>query len=245
MGGSLEVEGVSKSYGRVRALDGVSLNVRGSEIYGLLGPNGAGKTTLLKICVGLLRPDSGTVRICGVDVRERREEALRHVGYVPENPVVFENLTAREFLEFIASLRGIPRDEFEERYERYVQLFQLEDQVRKKMGKLSRGTVQKVLVVAALLPEPEVLVMDEPTSGMDPEAQHTFRALVRELASRGAAVIVSSHQLHALERFATRVGIINRGRLLAEGTLDEIRRRAEAGLDASLEEVYLRLVGSG
>ncbi|MCS7104981.1 MAG: ABC transporter ATP-binding protein [Thermofilaceae archaeon] len=240
----LEILDVAKSYGRVKALDGVTLAVRGGEIYGLLGPNGAGKTTLLKVIVGLLKPDMGTARICGVDVTVDRESALKHVGYVPENPVTFENLTMREFFEFVASLKGIPKDVFEERVETYVSLFQLEESVRKRMGKLSRGTVQKALVVASLMAEPKVLVMDEPTSGMDPEAQHVFREVVKKFADKGAALIISSHQLHAIERFATRIGIINRGKLLAEGTLDEVRRLAEAGFNSTLEEVFLKLVKS-
>ncbi|MEM2616918.1 MAG: ABC transporter ATP-binding protein [Thermofilaceae archaeon] len=238
----IEVVDVSKTYHRVRALDGVSLAVRAGEIYGLLGPNGAGKTTLLKIVVGLLRPDRGVVKVCGVDVTLNREEALKHVGYVPENPVVFESLTVRDFFALVASLREVEREVFEERVQRYIQLFQLEEHVGKRMGKLSRGTVQKVLVVAALLSEPSVLVMDEPTSGMDPEAQHTFRKVVEEFARKGAAVLISSHQLHAVEKFANKVGIINRGKLLAEGTLEEVRRLSEAGSDATLEEVFLRLV---
>lgn len=242
--GNIEVFEVVKSYGRVKALDGVTLKVTGGEIYGLLGPNGAGKTTLLKICVGLLRADKGSVRVCGVDLAANREGALKFTGYVPENPVVFENLTVREFLEFIASLREIPEKVFEERYERYIRLFQLEEYVKKRMGKLSRGTVQKALIIAALLHEPRVLVMDEPTSGMDPEAQHVFRKVVEEVTCRGSAVLISSHQLHAIERFATRIGIINKGKLLAEGMIDEVRKLAEAGTDATLEDVFLKLVRS-
>lgn len=220
------------------------MKITGGEIYGLLGPNGAGKTTLLKICVGLLRADKGSVRICGVDLTADRVGALKFIGYVPENPVVFENLTVREFLEFIASLREIPKEVFEERYERYIQLFQLEEYVKKRMGKLSRGTVQKALITAALLHEPKVLVMDEPTSGMDPEAQHMFRNVIEEITSRGSAAFISSHQLYSIERFATRIGIINKGRLLAEGTLDEVRKLAETGIDATLEDVFLKLVRS-
>jgi ABC-2 type transport system ATP-binding protein len=243
--GGIELVNVSKSYGRLRALSGVTLTVKPGEIYGLLGPNGAGKTTTLKIIVGLLRPDSGLVRVCGVDVVAERERALRRVGYVPENPVVFENLKAIEFFRLVASLRGIPREVFEERLKRYVQLFDLEGELGKRMGKLSRGNAQKVLAVAAFLPEPDVLVMDEPMSGMDPEAQRAFRGEVARFARKGAAVIISSHQLLMVERLCTRVGIISGGRLLAEGALDEIRSKVGAGADAALEEVYLKLVGDG
>jgi ABC-2 type transport system ATP-binding protein len=238
----VELLGVSKSYGRIRAVNNLSLAIRAGEIYGLLGPNGVGKTTTLKMIVGLLRPDSGTVTVCGANVVTERERALMHVGYMPENPIVFDNLKVIEFFRFVASLRSIPRDLFQERLERYVSLFHLGDELRKKMGKLSRGNVQKVLAVAALLPEPDVLVMDEPMSGMDPEAQHVFKEEVKRVAGRGASVILSSHQLGVVERLCTRIGVMYAGRLLAEGTLDEVKNKAGAGADVTLEEVYLKLV---
>lgn len=241
--GTIEAVGLYKSYGRVRALRGLTFTVEGGEIYGLLGPNGAGKTTALKILVGLLKPDRGLARICGYDVVADRARALRFVGYIPENPVCFQNLTVREFLEFVGSLRGLGREDVEEGIERYLSLFRLEEKEDELIGGLSRGMVQKVLASAAFLVRPRVLVMDEPMAGMDPEAQHAFKEEVRRLAAQGVAVLMSSHLLDMVERFCTRVGIINRGVLVAEGSLDEIRRRAESGEEATLEEVFLKLVG--
>ena len=238
----LSVAGVRKAYGRTVALNGVSLSVKGGEIYGLLGPNGAGKTTLLKIVVGLLRPDAGSVTVCGFDVQRDRRRALACTGYVPENPVGFDYLTVREFLEFVSALRGLPRERVEERIEKYLDLFGIRDKEHEFMGRLSRGTVQKVLVSAAFMHEPRVLVLDEPISGMDPESQRAFKDEVRRMAASGAAVLISSHMLDTVERLCTRVGVLNRGAIIAEGTLDEVRRRAETGESATLEEVFLRLV---
>ncbi len=240
---AIEVINLYKSYGKVRALDGLTFTVRPGEIYGLLGPNGAGKTTTLKILVGLLKPDKGTAKICGVDVTINRSVALRHVGYIPENPVCFQNLTVREFLEFVGSLRKMSKEEVDEAIEYYLSLFELQEKEDELMGNLSRGMVQKVLASAAFMVKPRVLIMDEPMAGMDPEAQHAFKEEVRRMVSNGTAALMSSHLLDMVERFCTRVGIINRGRLIAEGDLDEIRRKAESGEEATLEEVFLKLVG--
>jgi ABC-2 type transport system ATP-binding protein len=186
---------VRKAYGRTVALNGVSLSVKGGEIYGLLGPNGAGKTTLLKIVVGLLRPDAGSVTVCGFDIQRDRRRALACTGYVPENPVGFDYLTVREFLEFVGALRGLPRERVEESIEKYLDLFGIRDKEHEFMGRLSHGTVQKVLVSAAFMHEPRVLVLDEPISGMDPESQRAFKDEVRRMAASGAAVLISSHML--------------------------------------------------
>ena len=238
----ITVKRLYKSYGKVRALRGLTFSVNPGEIYGLLGPNGAGKTTTLKILVGLLRPDGGSAAICSHDIARERLEALKCIGYVPENPVGFQNLTVREFLRYIAELRGLEPSFYEKQIDRYLQLFNLEEKADALYKSLSRGMAQKVLVAAALLPRPRVLIMDEPMAGMDPEAQHAFKEEIRRLSAEGVAVLISSHLLDMVERFCTRVGIIVGGRLVAEGSLDELRGRVEAG-DASLEEVFLRLVG--
>ncbi len=245
MDGGIEVFNLVKSYGRTRALNGLSFTVNSGEIYGLLGPNGAGKTTTLKILVGLLRPDRGTAKICGVDVVRDRVSALRHVGYIPENPVCFQNLTVKEFFEFIGSLRGMRKEEIEEAMERYLEGVDMTDKKSTPVKNLSRGMVQKLLASVAFMVRPSVLVLDEPMAGMDPEAQHFFKEEVRRFASQGAAVLMSSHLLDMVERFCTRVGIISRGVLVAEGDLQEIRRRAESGEEATLEEVFLKIVGKG
>ncbi len=229
-----------KRYGKVEALRGLNLRVGFGEIYGLIGPNGAGKTTTLKCIVGLLKPDSGYVRVCGKDVVRDRVNALRNVGYVPENPVVLQNLTVEEFIKFITSLRGFTWGDVREGFEEYLRKFKLVGKRRALMKELSRGMTQKVLVIAALLVKPKVLVMDEPMAGMDPEAQHVFKEEVRRAVEDGATALISSHLLDMVERFCTRVGIINEGRLIMEGGVEEVKEAA-AGSE-SLEEVFLKVV---
>jgi len=235
------VENLYKSYSGRVVLRGLSLRVRYGEIYGLLGPNGAGKTTTLKSIVGLVQPDSGRIEVCGYDVRSQRLQALSCVGYVPELAVGFDYLTVKEFLEFVASLRGVPWESVEGNVHRLSERFRLEEHMDAFMGRLSRGTVQKVLVVSALMFKPRVLVLDEPTSGMDPESQRAFREEVASLASSGAAVLISSHLLDTVEKLCSRVGILHKGSMIAEGTLEEVKRTASGGGNATLEEVFLTL----
>ncbi len=241
----IEIIDLHKSYGRVKALRGLSFRVGEGEIYGLLGPNGAGKTTTLKILVGLLKPDRGYARIYGYDILRHRVDALRHVGYIPENPVCFQNLTVKEFLYFIGSLRGMPKDEVRERVEYYLNVFELDEKANALIEGLSRGMLQKLLASAAFLVKPRVLIMDEPMAGMDPEAQHVFKEEVKKLVDNGATALISSHLLDMVERFCTRVGVINEGVLVAEGSLEELKARVEAGEESTLEDVFLKLIGEG
>lgn len=241
----IEAIDLYKSYGNVRALNGLTLKIKPGEIYGLLGPNGAGKTTTLKIMAGLLKPDKGTARICGYDVVNSREKALKCIGYIPENPLVFQNLTVEEFLEFIGALRGISRSELVDSMNHYLEYFGLHDKRSVLIASLSRGMLQKVLAIAAFIVKPKVLLLDEPMAGMDPESQRLFKEEVRRMTRQGATAIVSSHLLDMVERFCTRVGIISNGKLIAEGNLEELKKKAFGGGEASLEEVFLKLIGEG
>ena len=242
---AVEVVDLYKSYGKTVALNGLTLRVRPGEIYGLIGPNGAGKTTTLKILCGLLKPDKGIVRIYGYDVVRERLNALRLVGYVPENPVVFQNLSVEEFIRFIIALRGISQEEVSSKLSYYLEVFDLKDKKHKLMGELSRGMIQKVLVTTAFLVKPKVLVMDEPMAGMDPSSQHVFKREVKRLAAQGVAVIISSHLLDVVERFCTRIGIIHKGRMVLEGSVDEVKNYAMGKRRGSLEEVFLEIIGRG
>ncbi len=232
----VEVRSLRKSYGKVRALNGVTFNVKEGEIYGLLGPNGAGKTTTLKILVGLLRPDSGEALIMGISVVRDRVKALKHVAYIPENPSLFQKLTVRETVHLVGALRSIPKGDVEERLERYLEIFDMKEKADEPVANLSRGMVQKVLAMTAFVVRPKVLIMDEPMVGMDPEAQHAFKEEVRRLANQGTAVIMSSHILDMVERFCTRVGILVKGKLIAEGAVEELKGKS------SLEDVFLELI---
>ncbi len=240
---AIEILDLRKRYGKVEALRGLSLRVESGEIYGLIGPNGAGKTTTLKCIVGLLKPDGGQIKVCGKDLFRDRVEALRNVGYVPENPVMLQNLTVEETIRFIASLRGLKWKDIQGDLEYYLKKFKLIDKRNALMKELSRGMIQKVLVIAAMIVKPKVFVMDEPMAGMDPEAQHVFKMEVRKAVKEGATAVISSHLLDMMEKFCTRVGIINEGRLILEGRIEEVKRKA-AGSE-SLEEVFLKVTSSG
>jgi len=180
----------------------------------LIGPNGAGKSTTLKILVGLLKADEGVARVGGIDVR-KRVEVLRKVGYVPEEPALFSYLTAREVLEYSAKLRGM--SDYEDRVEYLLDLFSLEPD--KVVAGMSKGTLQKLAVCLAFLHEPEILIMDEPMANMDPASQHIFK---REIKKMGATVLISTHQLSEVEKFCDRVGIINKGKLVAEADVEDV-----------------------
>ena len=244
MEAAVELVGVRKRYpGGVEALRGVSLRVDPGEVVALVGPNGAGKTTTMRIIVGLLRPDSGTVRVAGVDPREGGVRLRRILGYLPEDAGVYRRMSGIEFLRFTASLYAGTAEEAEEIVERGVRLSGLSlEQLSRPMGSYSKGMKRRILVARVLMTEPRILVMDEPTAGVDVEHAVAIRRILRDWAHRrGAAVIVSSHNMMETEVLADRVYIISGGRIVAEGRPGELKERYNA---ESLEEVYLKAVGA-
>jgi len=237
----LAVERLTIDYGQRRAVNGLSLEVRPSEIYGLLGSNGAGKSSTIKSIVGLVRPTSGSVRVFGDDAVGDGLRAKEQLGYVPETALLYEALTPREFLEFVAGVRRLDRAVASERLQTYAAAFQLDAELEEPIATLSNGTRQKVLVIGALLHAPRLLVLDEPLNSLDPRSVRIVKELLlRFVRSGGRGVLLSTHTMEIAEELCTRVGILDRGVLLAEGTLAELRTRAARG-DASLEEVFLRL----
>ncbi len=221
----IEVKNLKKRFKNVEALRGMSFSV-GNEIYALLGRNGAGKSTTLKILVGLLKPDSGNARILCLDVR-KREEVLKKVGYVPEDPVLFPNLTAEEVLRYSAKLRGLKN--YEDWMYYLLESFSLEKD--KVVSGMSKGMVQKLSVCVAFVHRPEVLIMDEPTANMDPESQLFFRELVKETVKQGGCALISTHQLDAVEKFCDRAAIVDSGKVVA---VEEVKE--------GLEELYLSVI---
>lgn len=241
----LEVENLTKSYdGRTLAVDHLTLRVPSGQIYGFLGPNGAGKTTTIKAIVGLLRPDSGTVRIAGVDVLQDVLHAKRLIGYIPDTPMVYDRLTGIEYLNFIADVFGVPQREREERLAVGLSTFQLEEAATKLISTYSHGMKHKLLIVAALVHQPRVLILDEPMGGLDPRAWFRFKQLLRQHCDAGNAVFLSTHVLDIAERLCDRLAIINKGRLVAEGTLDELRS-SQHEKSSTLEQLFLQLTGEG
>jgi ABC-2 type transport system ATP-binding protein len=234
----LEVRGLVVRYGERTAVQDLSFQVRTGEIYGLLGSNGAGKSSTMKSVVGLLRPQGGSIRVFGFDPVEQGVETKRQIGYVPETPLLFDALSAKEFLEFVASVRAIDAETATRRLENFAKAFQIEAELHQPIGLLSMGTRQKVLFMAALLHRPGLLVLDEPLHALDPRSVRIARDLLRQHASSGAGgVLLSTHAMEVAERLCDRVGILDRGVLRGEGTISELRGSGSA----SLEEAFLKL----
>lgn len=217
---ALEVDGLSKSYGEVRALDDVSFEVQGGEIFGFVGSNGAGKTTTMRIILGVLRPDAGEVRW---DSRPVDLNARRHIGYMPEERGLYPRMKVADQLVYLARLHGLSPDRAHEAMEHWTQVLGVDSRRDDAVEKLSLGNQQRVQLASALVHDPQILVLDEPFSGLDPVAVDVMSSVLRSQAERGVPVIFSSHQLDLVERLCDRVGIVSSGRLVANGTIDELR----------------------
>jgi len=236
----IEIKGLTKKFGNLTAVDGLSLSVEAGEIFGFLGPNGAGKTTTLKMMAGLIRPTSGGVSIDGHDILKEPAEAKNVMGYVPDRPFVYEKLTALEFMRFIGGLYSMDQAEAGPRSEEFLSLFGLSDWKDELVEGFSHGMRQRLVMAAALLHRPKVLVVDEPLVGLDPRGVRLLREVFLSLKSEGAAFLMSTHSLDLAERISDRIGIINRGRLIAVGSVDEIRKTAELP-GSALEEIFIKL----
>jgi ABC-2 type transport system ATP-binding protein len=236
----IDVRGLSRSYGATLAVDNLSLQAAPGEIVGFLGPNGAGKSTTVKVITGLIRPDSGTVTVCGFDVVRQPLEVKKRLGYVPETAAIYESLSALEYLELIACLHHLDPEPARVRRRELLELFGLSAQAGQRLGEFSKGMRQKVVLAAALIHRPDVLVLDEPLDGLDANTAMVVKELLRKLADQGKAILFSSHILEVVERMCTRIVIINHGRVVTSGTAADIRAAAGA---ATLEEAFSRLTG--
>ncbi|HZU99746.1 MAG TPA: ABC transporter ATP-binding protein [Planctomycetota bacterium] len=236
----IEVENVEKSYGSLRALQGVSLRIAPGETFGLLGLNGAGKSTLSRILMGLLRADQGRVSVLGIDPARDPVAVRAKLGYLAEESVLYDELTAREHLELVAALRGVPRDQARARSDRLLEFLDLAVAADRATGGYSRGMRRKTAIACALVGDPEAVLLDEPTDGLDPDGARRFAEVLAELKRRGKAIIVASHILPLIERRCDRVGILDRGKVVAQGTLAELRAQANEP-EADLERLFLVL----
>lgn len=237
----LKLENISKSYnkGAVKAVDGVNLEVKPGEIFGFLGPNGAGKTTTIKMIVGLLKPDSGRININGVDIWQEPMKAKKIISYVPDSPEVYDKLKGIEYLNFIADMYEIPKDLRRERIEKYLEIFTLKDAVGDIIGSYSHGMKQKIVLIAALLHEPEMFILDEPMVGLDPKSSFELKEIMRERCKEGKSVFFSTHVLEVAEKLCDRIAIINKGKIIASGTMEELRKHSAN--TESLENIFLEL----
>lgn len=236
----IEIDKLSKSYGSTVAVDNLEMAVQPGEIVGFLGPNGAGKSTTVKVLTCMIKPSSGTARICGHDVRTDSLEAKRSIGYVPENGAVYEVTTPNEYLNLVATLHDIDRERAETRSSELLRLFGLSDQSKQQMFDFSKGMKQKVLLCSALLTEPQVLLLDEPLNGLDANTVSVVKELLRSLASEGRTILFCSHILEVVERLCSRIIIIDHGRTVTQGTSEEIMEKQQA---KSLEEAFSKITG--
>lgn len=239
----IEFENVTRTYGRKVAVAGLNLTVPPGELFAFLGPNGAGKTTSIKMLVGLLRPSSGRVRLGGYDLATDSRRACRLLGYVPDVPFLYDKLTGREFLHFIAGMHGLDERAAVERVRREMAHFELEEFIDELAETYSHGMKQRLVFAASMLHDPTVLVIDEPLVGLDPRSSRLVKNLLREKANRGAAVFMSTHLLDVAEEIADRIGIVDRGRLLCVGTLDELRQSLSQQ-HTSLEQMFLEVTAA-
>lgn len=239
----IEFHHVVKQYGKsnVRALDDLSLEVGKGKVFGFIGPNGAGKTTTIRLLTGILTPNSGEVTVGGISMQQRPLEAKRLIGFVPDSHELYDRLTGIQYLNFLADVYGVGEAERKAHIEKYLALFELEDAIGEQIKSYSRGMKQKLTIIGALIHQPPVWVLDEPMVGLDPRAAHTLKEEMRRHCEKGNTVFFSTHVLEVAEKLCDEIAIIDKGRLVAQGTLEELRS-GEKG--ASLEQLFLELTES-
>lgn len=243
----IRIEQLTKFYGSVKALDDLNLEIPAGEFFGFLGPNGAGKTTTIKITVGLLRPTSGRVWVggdggAGVDVMTEPETAKALIGYIPDSPYLYDKLTGYEYVHFVGGLYGIPVKRIDEHIERYFELFSLSHAAHSLVESYSHGMRQKLVMTGALVHDPKVLVVDEPMVGLDPRSSRVVKDLLKQKSREGMTIFLSTHTLDIAEELCDRIGIIQRGKLIVAGAMDELRRLAkDERSDLRLESLFLKL----
>jgi len=238
----IHLHGLTKRYGKFVAVDAIDLHVPRGELFGFLGPNGAGKTTTLRIIAGIMRPSAGRVTLGGDDVVANPMAAKQRLGFIPDRPFVYEKLTGAEFLRFVAGLYGQAGDIVERRLDELLDLWELTRWKDELIESYSHGMRQKIIISSALIHRPEVIVVDEPMVGLDPKAARTLKRLFREFVDRGGTVLMSTHTLEVAQAMCDRIAIIQRGTIIAHGTMDELRARNASG-SASLEDLFLKLTG--
>jgi ABC-2 type transport system ATP-binding protein len=236
----IELKSLTKKYGDYRAVDDLNLSVQKGEIFGFIGPNGAGKTTTIKMIGGILAPSAGTVKIAGIDIQQEPEKAKGKIGFIPDRPYLYEKLTGMEFLKFTADLYGVTDDVFSQKAQQNLEMFSLADWSDELIESYSHGMKQRLIMSAALLHDPEVIIVDEPMVGLDPMAILMVKDLFQRLAQKGVTVFMSTHTLAVAEDICERIGVIRKGQLIASGTTADLQREANI-TDADLERVFINL----
>lgn len=235
----IKLENLTKTFGPKIAVNHINLEVKAGEIFGFLGPNGAGKTTTIKMLVGLIRPDEGKAILDGFQVEQEPLEAKKRLSYVPDNPDIYQKMTQRQYYEFLGAIYRVPKDVLVERAETLAEAFGIQGDMDSVIGDFSHGMQQKTCLIGALLHDPEVLILDEPMVGLDPKSAFTLKNLMRERCDRGKTVFFSTHVMEVAEKLCDRLAIIHHGRIIAVGTMEDLRR--QMGEDGTLEELFLEL----
>jgi len=231
----LKIEHLTKNYGEKKAVDDLSLHILPGEIFGFIGHNGAGKSTTIKSAVGILKFDEGTITICGKNIKDDPVACKKDLAYIPDNPDLYEFMSGIKYLNFIADIFAIPADVRQEKIRKYADLFELTQDLGQPVSAYSHGMKQKLAVISAWLHDPKLIVMDEPFVGLDPKASHLLKEMMREHCDKGGAIFFSTHVLEVAEKLCDKVAIIKQGKLVKEGTMEEVKG------DDSLEEVFLEL----
>jgi ABC-2 type transport system ATP-binding protein len=239
-GSIITVRNLKKYFGEVKAVNGISFDVRKGEVFGLLGPNGAGKTTTIKILLGLLEPLEGEIRILGLNPEREEVQMKKNVGYVSEEPLIFKSLTPKDLFNFIASIRRLDSKEATERVQEYLESLGATEYYEQIIASLSHGNKQKIQIIASVLHEPSLLILDEPISGLDAKSVRVVKEILDLHIENGGSVLFSTHIMEVAEDLCDRIAIINRGKLVGIGTINELRQQADK-LGASLEDVFLKL----
>lgn len=234
----LKIENLTKTYGEKKAVDDLTLHINPGEIYGFIGHNGAGKTTAIKSCCGILPFDQGEIFIKGMSVKENPQECKKVLAYIPDNPDLYEFMTGIQYLNFIADIFAVEADRRQTLIGKYADIFEITDDLAQPVGAYSHGMKQKLAIISALIHEPELIIMDEPFVGLDPKASHRLKEIMRNICREGGAIFFSTHVLEVAEKLCDKVAIIKKGKLIKEGTTEEVRG------DVSLEEVFLELEDS-
>ncbi|WP_276907672.1 ABC transporter ATP-binding protein [Peptoniphilus duerdenii] len=235
----LEIKNLTKKFGDKVAVDNIDLSVKSGEIYGFLGPNGAGKTTTIKMIVGMLMPDGGSISVDGIDAINDDVEAKRQIAYVPDSPEIYDIMTGRQYLNFIADVFELSDEERNKQIDRYAEVFEMKDNLDVMIAGYSHGMKQKIVIMGALIHSPKLLILDEPMVGLDAKSSFRLKEIMRALADEGRTVFFSTHVMEVAENLCDRIGIINRGKIIAVGTLDEIKAAAKD--TGSLEKIFLEL----
>jgi len=236
----LEVENLTKNYDKFTAVKEVSFEVRKGEVFGFLGPNGAGKTTTIKVCVGLLKPSAGRVIIGGFDITKQPVAAKELLGYVADNPFLYDKLTGREFVRFVSRLYN--SNSVEQRIQELFDSFEMSDKIDEFIKGYSRGMRQKTAIISALIHNPKILFVDEPTANLDPRSARLVKDIFRALTNRGVSIFMSTHVMEIAERLCDRIGIIHQGKLIALGTFSDLKQQT-ASEGSTLEDIFFQLTG--